>query len=68
MSQWSHRELADEIVRRGIIDRISPRHASRLQEVTLADAIAPMGDATSIRRTPTGRHLVRFKRQKSQSR
>jgi putative transposase len=30
ISQWSHRELADEIVRRGITDRISPRHASRL--------------------------------------
>ena len=30
ISQWSHRELADEIVRRGIIDRISPRHAARL--------------------------------------
>jgi putative transposase len=27
---WSQRELADEIVRRGITDRISPRHASRL--------------------------------------
>jgi putative transposase len=30
ISHWSHRELADEIVRRGITDRISPRHASRL--------------------------------------
>jgi hypothetical protein len=30
ISQSSHRELADEIVRRGITDRISPRHASRL--------------------------------------
>ena len=30
VSQWSHRELADEIVRRGITDRISPRHAGRL--------------------------------------
>jgi transposase len=30
ISEWSHRELADEIVRRGITDRISPRHASRL--------------------------------------
>ena len=28
ISQWSHRELADEIVRRGITDRIWPRHAS----------------------------------------
>src|SRR5215212_9992293 len=30
ISQWSHRELADEIMRRGIVERISPRHASRL--------------------------------------
>jgi putative transposase len=30
ISHWSHRELADEIVRRGSTDRISPRHASRL--------------------------------------
>jgi putative transposase len=30
ISHWSQRELADEIVRRGITDRISPRHAARL--------------------------------------
>ena len=30
ISQWSARELADEIMRRGIVDRISPRHAGRL--------------------------------------
>jgi putative transposase len=30
ISHGSHRELADEIVRRGITDRISPRHAARL--------------------------------------
>jgi putative transposase len=30
ISQWSHRELADEIIRRGITDGISPRHAARL--------------------------------------
>ena len=30
ISQWSHRELADEIVRRGIVASISPRHAGRL--------------------------------------
>src|SRR5437588_12704846 len=29
ISQWSRRELADEIMRRGIVDRISPRHAGR---------------------------------------
>jgi putative transposase len=30
ISQRSHRELADEILRRGITDRISPRHAAHL--------------------------------------
>lgn len=30
ISQWSQRELADEIRRRGIVARISPRHAGRL--------------------------------------
>ena len=30
ISQWTAREIADEIVQRGIIDRISPRHAARL--------------------------------------
>lgn len=30
ISQWSARELADEIRRRGIVERISPRHAGRL--------------------------------------
>jgi putative transposase len=30
ISQWSGRELADEITRRGIVERISPRHAGRL--------------------------------------
>ena len=40
LSQWSHRELADEIVRRGIVESISPRHAGRcaarkLKEVSM---------------------------------
>ena len=30
ISQWSSREIADEIQRRGIVDHISPRHAARL--------------------------------------
>jgi hypothetical protein len=30
VSQWSTTELAEEIVRRGIVDTISPRHAARL--------------------------------------
>ncbi len=30
LSQWSSRELADEIKQRGIVDQISGRHAARL--------------------------------------
>jgi putative transposase len=30
ISQWSSREIADEIQRRGILEAISPRHAARL--------------------------------------
>jgi putative transposase len=30
ISQWTGRELADEVMRRGIIQQISPRHAARL--------------------------------------
>lgn len=30
ISQWTGREIADELVKRGIVETISPRHASRL--------------------------------------
>ena len=30
ISHWTNREIADEIMKRGILDRISPRHAARL--------------------------------------
>lgn len=30
ISQWTGREIADEIMKRGILHQISPRHASRL--------------------------------------
>lgn len=30
ISQWTAREIADEVMRRGIIAQISPRHAARL--------------------------------------
>ena len=30
ISQWTGREIADEVVKRGILPKISPRHASRL--------------------------------------
>lgn len=30
ISQWTGREIADEMVKRGIVESISPRHAARL--------------------------------------
>jgi len=30
ISQWTGREIADEIIRQGIVETISPRHAARL--------------------------------------
>jgi putative transposase len=30
ISQWTSREIADEVMKRGIVDSISPRHAARL--------------------------------------
>jgi transposase len=30
ISQWSSREVAQEVVNQGIVERISPRHAARL--------------------------------------
>lgn len=30
ISQWTGREIADEVMARGIVERISPRHAARL--------------------------------------
>jgi putative transposase len=30
ISQWTSREIADEIIKRGIVAEISPRHAARL--------------------------------------
>jgi transposase len=30
ITHWSSREIADEIIQRGIVEKISPRHAARL--------------------------------------
>jgi putative transposase len=30
ISHWTHREIADEVMKRGIVETISPRHAARL--------------------------------------
>jgi putative transposase len=39
ISQWTSREIADEIKRRGIVDQISGRHAARLLKRGLSNRI-----------------------------
>lgn len=39
ISQWTGREIADEAMARGIIDHISPRHASRLLKRGISNRI-----------------------------
>ena len=43
ITHWSGREIADEVVGRGIVDRISPRHAARV--LKNPGAQAPPGPA-----------------------
>ncbi len=40
ISQWTGREIADEIVKRGIVERISTRHAARLLKRGLSSPTA----------------------------
>ena len=40
ISQWSGRELADEVIQRGIVETISPRHAARLLKRGVCSPIA----------------------------
>lgn len=54
ISQWSHGELADEIVRRGIVQSISPRHAGRLLKRSRSEA-APDSVLADARRRRTAR-------------
>jgi len=37
ISQWTSRELAEEIRTRGIVEQISPRHAARLLKKTICN-------------------------------
>ena len=38
ISQWTARAVADEVVKRGIVERIPPRHAARLLNIGPAQA------------------------------
>ena len=39
ISQWTGREIADEAMRRGIVEQISPRHAARLLKKGISSRI-----------------------------
>ena len=39
ISQWTGREIADEVIKRGILPTISPRHASRLLKKGISNRI-----------------------------
>src|SRR5205814_8742890 len=55
ISQWSHRELADEILRRGIVESISPRHAGRLLRRGRSQTTPDSVSANTRRRRPSRR-------------
>ncbi len=40
ISQWTDREIADEVIARGIAETISPRHAGRLRKRGICSPIA----------------------------
>ncbi len=40
ISQWTDREIADEVIKRGIAETISPRHAGRLLKKGICSPIA----------------------------
>jgi hypothetical protein len=50
ISQWTHQEIADEIIRRGIVQTISPRHAARLLK---RGTCTPNASAIGSRRATT---------------
>jgi putative transposase len=52
ITHWSGREVADEIIKRGITDRISPRHAGRLLKTGRPQA--PPGPALADTRARRG--------------
>ena len=50
ISQWTHQEIADEIMRRGFVPTISPRHAARLLK---RGTFNPSASAIGSRRATT---------------
>jgi putative transposase len=54
ITHWTNREIADEIVKRGIIDHISPRHAARIlkksgPQTALGSGVVELAARPSVR-------------------
>jgi putative transposase len=54
ITHWTNREIADEIVKRGILDHISPRHAARIlkksgPQTALGPGVVELGARPSVR-------------------
>src|SRR5262249_48005452 len=54
ITHWTNREIADEIVKRGIVDHISPRHAARIlkksgPQTALGSGVVELGARPPVR-------------------
>jgi putative transposase len=54
ITHWTQREIADEVIKRGIVDRISPRHAARIlknpgPQTASGPALAEFGARRAVR-------------------
>src|SRR4051812_21731924 len=43
ITHWTQREIADEVIKRGIVQRISPRHAARILKTMVRERARPCG-------------------------
>jgi putative transposase len=63
ISQWTGREIAEEVVKRGIVEQISPRHAARLLKIGRPQAAPrPVLVDAGPRRGPGGQDRRRQRR------
>jgi hypothetical protein len=54
ITHWTQREIADEVIKRGIVERISPRHAARIlknpgPQTAPGPALAEFGGRRAVR-------------------
>jgi putative transposase len=54
ITHWTHREIADEMIKRGIVEQISPRHAARIlkksgPQTPLGSPLVELGTGRPVR-------------------